>query len=454
VKLFGLEIKRAGAAMVPSTTSGGWWPLIREPFSGAWQRNRERHADSVVAHHAVYACVTLIAADIGKLRAKLVQLQPSGIWQETTSAAFSPVLVKPNSYQNHIQFKEAWITSKLLKGNTYVLKQRDQRGVVVALHVLDPMRVQVLVSPDGFVFYQVSDDWLAKVEESTVVPASEIIHDRMNCLFHPLVGVSPLFAATTAAKIGLNIQDSSEGFFGNNANPGGVLTAPATISKATADRLQEQWSAEYSGRNSGKIAVLGDGLKFEPMRMTSVDAQTIEHLKWTAETVCSTFHVPPFKVGIGQMPTYQNGEILNQIYYSDCLQALIEQWEACMDDGLGLSSPKERGLLGVELDVEALLRMDLKTQIEALSTGVKSGILAPNEARAKVDQPPVEGGETPYLQQQNYSLAALARRDEQPAPSDPIPPSQRSLEIVNWNPAALKAASAANIREAEELSWR
>jgi phage portal protein BeeE len=28
-----------------------------------------------------------------------------------------------------------------------------------------------------------------------IVPAREIIHDRFNCLFHPLVGISPLYAA-------------------------------------------------------------------------------------------------------------------------------------------------------------------------------------------------------------------------------------------------------------------
>jgi phage portal protein BeeE len=39
--------------------------------------------------------------------------------------------------------------------------------------------------------------------------------------------------------------------------------------------------------------------------------------------------------------------------------------------------------------------------------------LSPNEARAVVNLPPVAGGESPYLQQQNWPLAALADR---PAP--------------------------------------
>ena len=124
--------------------------MIRESFAGAWQENKEISVDTALSYHAVYTCITLIANDIGKLRIKLVQQDPTtGVWAETASPAFSPVLRKPNRYQNHIQFKEYWMMSKLSRGNTYVLKQRDARGIVTALYILDPMRVRPLVSPDG-----------------------------------------------------------------------------------------------------------------------------------------------------------------------------------------------------------------------------------------------------------------------------------------------------------------
>ena len=47
------------------------------------------------------------------------------------------------------------MTSKLIHGNTYVLKQRDRRGVVVANYILDPTRVKPLVSADGGVYYEI-----------------------------------------------------------------------------------------------------------------------------------------------------------------------------------------------------------------------------------------------------------------------------------------------------------
>lgn len=46
-----------------------------------------------------------------------------------------------------------------------------------------------------------------------------------------------------------------------------------------------------------------------------------------------------------------------------------------------------------------------------LKEGTLSGIFSPNEARATLGLPPVVGGESPLMQQQNYSLSALAKRD-------------------------------------------
>jgi HK97 family phage portal protein len=424
LRLLGYEIRVTKALPVLSRVSenrGGWhpWSIIREPYTGAWQRNDEWTVDTVLANPTVFACVTLIAQDVGKLRPRLVELE-GGIWTETTSPAFSPILRKPNAFQNYIQFKETWVTSKLIRGNTYVLKQRDRRGIVTRLHVLDPSRVKPLVSSDGAVYYELAADNIPGIEEVVTVPADEIIHDRMNCLFHPLVGIAPLYACGLAADMGQKILSSSDSFFANGASPSGILTAPATIPPETAKRLKEHWDSQYTGDNSGKVAVLGDGLKFEPMRMTSVDAQLTEQLEATAEMICTAYHVPPFKIGLGSAPTMANvAAVENQKYYSDCLQAHIESYELLMDDALGIgeATPLDGGkILGVELDLDSLFRMDEGTLMTTLDVGVGAGIISPNEARKRIGLKPVEGGESPMAQQQNYSLAALAKRDAQDDP--------------------------------------
>ncbi|RVJ03362.1 phage portal protein [Sinorhizobium medicae] len=437
MRLFGLSITRAAAtdekAMSPVNQGRGWWRIL-EPYSGAWQQNVEVRYNSVLSNHADFACRTLIASDIAKLRIKLVAKDSDGIWSETSNSAYSPVLRKPNHYQNRIQFMESWVLSKLQRGNAVILKQRDGRGVVQRLYVLDWANVTPLVSDDGSVFYQLNTDSLSGLPESVTVPAREVIHDRFNCFFHPLVGLSPIFAGGLAAMQGLAIQSDSTLFFRNGAQPGGVLTAPGAISDETARRLKEYWDNNFSGKNAGKVAVLGDNLKYEAMRAKAVDSQLIEQLKWTAEVICSTYHVPPYKIGVGAMPSHNNIQSLNVEYYSQCLQVLLESIELCLDEGLGMGEN-----IGTEFDTDNLLRMDSVTQMEVLDKS--KGIMSPNEQRKKLELKPKTGGDSPMLQQQNFSLEALSKRDALADPFGPSP-APAPAEPANDNATEAEARSA------------
>jgi HK97 family phage portal protein len=304
------------------------------------------------------------------------------------------------------------------------------------------------VSDSGDVFYQLRTDHLSGLTTDVVVPAREIIHDIMIALFHPLIGVSPIFACGLAATQGLKIQNNSTKFFENMSRPSGVLTAPGSIADATAARLKTAWETNFGGDNIGKVAVLGDGLKYEAMTITPLDAQLIEQLKMSAETVCSCFHVPPYMVGVGPSPPYNNIEALNQQYYSQCLQTKIESIELLLDEGLGLVDTD--AAYGVELDLDALLRMDTATRYDTWGKAIGAGFMSPNQARAKEDWAPVAGGDTPYMQEQNWPLQHLASREipERPPTSPAAPPSSdEDLEDPEMDDEEVKTFAMKSLHE-------
>jgi len=304
------------------------------------------------------------------------------------------------------------------------LKQRDDRGVVSALYVLDPARVTPLIAPDGAVYYGLKRDDLTGVGDGLppgqdlVVPAREIIHDPMVTLFHPLVGVTPLYACGLAAQQGLTIQTKSEQFFRGGSHPGGVLTAPGEIGEEQATRIKKYWEENFSGANIGRVAVVGKGLKYEAMTVNAADAQLIEQLNWTAQQVCTCYHVPPALLDLGAAANVTDLEALLQKYHSQCIQSLLINFETSLDEGLELNAP-----LGTEFDIDDLLWMVTATKTKAAAEGIGSGALSPDEARFKYfGLGKVAGGATPYMQQQNFSLAALAKRDADDPFSKPAPP--------------------------------
>lgn len=427
MNLFGLSItRRTKAAVAPVSipwanvpARAGWFSTIKESFSGAWQRNVTLSVPDAMTHHVVWACVTLIASDISKLWVSLVEESAEGITTDVTNPAYTPVLRKPNHYQTRIKFYESWMLCKLLRGNAYALKQRDRRGVVTSMYLLDPQRVTPLVAPDSSVYYQVSQDNLSRVPEpGIVVPASEMFHDLMVPLYHPLCGVSPLHALALPILQALNAESHATKVFQNGALPAGILTTPQHISTETAQYLEKYWTENYSGHPE-KIAALGDGLEFKALGlMTALDTQLIDQLKWTAEAICTAFHVPPFMVGVGPLPAYNNIEVLTIQYYQQCLHQLIECLEEVLTLGLSVSDP-----LSVEFDLRGLLRMDTATRVRTATEGIRGGLMAPNEGRKWINLPSVDGGDSVYMQQQQFSLEALAERDENKPFSKPAPPA-------------------------------
>lgn len=415
-----------------------YWGRVNESFTGAWQKNVTLDAnESLLRNSAVYCCVTGIAADISKMRIKLDR-NDDGIWNEITSGSpWLPVLRRPNHYLNRIKFLEQWILSKLLQGNAYALKERDARGVVTALYILDPRRVTPLVADNGDVYYQLGQDQLSHLTNDTaVVPASEMIHDMMPAIWHPLVGMPPIYACALAATVSNKISNHAASFFENRSLPGGILTAPGHIGEDTAERLKKDFEKKYSGENIGRLLVAGDGLKFEAMQMTAEASQLAEQYKLNTEDIARAFHYPLFKLG-GPLPPYAgNAEVLQLSYYTDCLQPLIESLELSLDEGLSLPAGQ-----GTELDLDNLMRMDTTSLYETNSKAVGGGWMAPDEARFKANLESVPGGAVPYLQQQNYSLEALAKRDAQadpfasktpviPKPPEPpqLPPPAKQLD--------------------------
>lgn len=407
MRLFGFDISRKSSAVnvekalsnVP--VSRGWWPLIKEPFTGAWQRNKEERLDTLLNYPALYACISRIATDIGKLPFSLKSRNANGTWSEIDSPAFSPVLRKPNHYQTGQQFREYWALSRLTQGNTYVLKERDQRGVVVGLYILDPCRVMPLIADNGEVFYQLYTDNLNLLPdgfEPLIVPASEIIHDRCICPFHPLIGLPPIAAAYLPTLKNMRILRSSAEFFGNNANPSGILSAPGAISDDTAKRLSDHWNTNFTGENSGKVAVVGDGLSFVALNSKSVDSQMVEQLRYSDEQICQPFGIPPFKIGLGTIPSGLGVDAINQLYYDDALQAPIQAMETLLTEGLNAMPYK------VDMDESVLMRMDAGKKAEYHKTLIDGSIETINEGRLDFNLPPLDGGDTVYKQQQDYPL--------------------------------------------------
>lgn len=390
---------------------GGSWVRIFDSFPGAWQADISLDQPSILRFSAVFRSIAIISKDIAKLGLH-TQALIDDVWVNNSTAK-GRVLRRPNSFQTSFQFLMWWVISLLIDGNTYCFISRDiTTGNVRKLIVLNPNIVTPLISDSGDVFYRIDGTYklAGLMQVNLVVPASEMIHQTYLTLNHPLIGNSPLQVAGNAASTGTNLTKFLKRF--NPNRPAGVLEAPEGISTAQANAIRATWKEFMKPENEDAIPVLEKGLEFKAITMEAVKAQILEAVDWSTKDVATAFGVPLWKLNAAALPAGSAAEAWENLYYKDTVQPIIEDMELLLGEALGFNTNRTR----VQFDAMKILRMNNSARIRFWKDGISAGAFKPNEARADFGLLPVDGGDTPYLQQQNFSLAALAKRDAQDDP--------------------------------------
>lgn len=405
-----------GGNSIPAPSHG----YTHEPFPGAWQRNQECLGPQGI-FSAVYACVQTIAGDIAKLPPRVLLERADGAREEYARHPAGRVLWYPNAYQTRVDFWGQFMASALFTGNTYVLLVRDARNVIDSMHILDPRKVRAMIAADGSIWYHTQQKQIVEALQAEYIPAREILHHRLLCLNHPLVGVTPIYAAAYSAAAGLVIQQNALDFFSNMSRASGVLTTPGNPSKEVLTRIKTEWDANFKGRNLGSTAVLGGGVKWEPLTINAEDAQLIETLRWTVEDIARCFRVPMYMISDASRISYKNSEQLWRNYYTQTLQYHLESIEARIDQAFELA-----GDVYVDFDLDTIFGSEFDVRMTAYREAINAGVMTINEARRKERLPPREGGDEPLVQKQYVPLsmlATLAEKESAPPPEpEPVPP--------------------------------
>lgn len=365
------------------------WPL------NYWQTGQSANAGT---NEVVYACVQAYARTIAQLPGKHMRRNSEGYEEEVTDSPLAKVMGKPNSYQTRSDLLLNATSSLLYDGNAYILAIRNQRFEIEELHLMPPHACNPIVSK-GEIFYHVSPDKVSGIENAMIAPARDVGHIRLNTPHDPLIGETPVYAASTSVAINRLISGHQSKFFENMSRPSGILETDEKLKPEQVAELRKRWEEQSTGLNSGKVPILSWGIKWKPMSLNSVDAQLIEAQKMSVERIASVYGVPLPIIGVLDDATYSNVHNLINFWKANGLGFVLEHIEQNIAVLFGLP-PGER----FELDTKRLLRTDMVARIDALTKGITGGLYAPNEGRKEEGLPPVDGGDMPRVQQQMVPL--------------------------------------------------
>jgi HK97 family phage portal protein len=274
----------------------------------------------------------------------------------------------------------------LLWGNAYAQIIRDGRGNVLALYPLLPDKMMVDRTSTGELYYEYQKD-----TGSVVLRADEVFHIP-GLGFDGLVGHSPIAMAKNAIGMAIATEEYGAKFFANGANPGGVLEHPGIVKDPK--RVRDSWNAVYQGSaNAHRIAVLEEGMKFQPIGIPPEQAQFIATRKFQLNEIARIFRIPPHMIGDLEKSSFSNIEQQSLEFVKYTLDPWVVRWEQAIQRAL--FSEDEKRQYFVRFNVDGLLRGDYLSRMNGYSIGVQNGFLSPNCVRELENMnliPEEEGG--------------------------------------------------------------
>lgn len=343
---------------------------------------------------AVFSCVRVLGESVAQLPFGIYQTRDDGgSDKEVTHPLYRLLHYQPNDWQTSFEFREYLMACLNLRGNFYAFKNivgSGSRRRVAELLPLPPDSVTPRQDENWCVSYEVRFPG----KGTQVLPKGNMLHIKGLSL-DGFTGVSPIRYQRESIGLAMAAEKHGARTFKNGALPGGILYHPKQLTDKAAERLKESWEASYSGENTGKTAILEDGMKWEKMSMTNEDAQYLETRKFQRSEIAGIYRVPAHMINDLEKATFSNIEhqALSFVVYS--LTPWLVRIEQAFWRDLLTREEQEKGLY-FRLNVDGLLRGDSKSRATALQIQRQNGIINANEWRSLENMNPIEGGDV-YL---------------------------------------------------------
>ena len=368
-------------------------------FMGGSTSGKPVNERSAMQMTAVYSCVRILAEAVAGLPLHLYKYTDTGGKEKAIDHPLYQLLHdEPNPEMSSFVFRETLMTHLLLWGNAYAQIIRNGKGEVLALYPLMPNKMSVDRDEDGQLYYtyQRSNEEAHTMEGASVkLKPTDVLHIP-GLGFDGLVGYSPIAMAKNAIGMAIACEEFGAKFFANGAAPSGVLEHPGTIKDPA--RVRDAWQSQFGGSsNSGKVAVLEEGMKYTPISISPEQAQFLETRKFQINEIARIFRVPPHMVGDLEKSSFSNIEQQSLEFVKYTLDPWIIRWEQSMMRVL--LSVDEKQEYFVKFNLEGLLRGDYQSRMNGYSIARQNGWMSANDIREleNLDRIPAEQGGDLYL---------------------------------------------------------
>ena len=317
----------------------------------------------------------VISGAIGELPAKVVDDDGMPI----PEAPRFGLLDDPDPDFPRFEVYEAWAFDVCVEGNAigWVVSRDPDTGAPLTTWQVPYSRVSVedwpnIGRPKAYRFFG-----------QTVSPG-EVLHFRGVRRAWSSEGMNPIEAyLRRAVSHSLALDNSSIDAATVGLGSGAFLKIEDTVTASMRDQIKQDWADAFSEATNAP-PILGKGADLVPIRRDPNALQLIEARQFSAIEVAVMMGVKPGLIGL---PTPESNAYTSALMdATHFVRFTLGPWLARFGQVLARQLPDE---YQVKFDSTKLLTPDFVERMQAYATGIKSGMLDPDEARGWEGLPPM-----------------------------------------------------------------
>lgn len=230
-----------------------------------------------------------------------------------------------------------------------------------------------------------------------VYQAADVIDVSFMLKANQLEVYSPIGNCARAINLALSMEAYASGFFAGGGVPPLALVGPMPAGAEAVKRAQADIKRAITAAKAKNDAVfpIPAGYDLKPVGFDPEKGQMTEARRFQIEEIARAYNLPPVFLQDLTHGTFSNTE-QQDLHLT---KHVIAQWAKAFEEecNLKLFGQKKNGRY-VEHNMDALMRGDFKTRMEALAKGVQTALLTPDEARGLENRPPMPNGDRLYIQ--------------------------------------------------------
>lgn len=381
-----------------SLTDGSFWA----EWSAANNYSGKRvSVNSALQLSAAWACVRLISETLSTLPMNLYHDSDGAKTPARGHQLYALLHNQPNADMTAVVFWQAFVSSMLLWGNTYI-EIRKSGGVITSLEFLQPALVTCRRLESGAIEWKYNDPVTKRVR---TIPESRMWHTPAFTV-DGITGLSPIAMGANVFGSSMAADEASAHTFKNGMKSAGLVTMDAVLKPEQREDVR-QHVKKVSGE--GGVMVIEKGTGFQQLSMNPQDAELLSTRAFNVEEICRWFRVPPFMVGHSEKSTSWGTGIESQMM--GFVTFVLRPWCVRIEQSVrkSLLLPAERSIYTPEFSLEGLLRGDSQARAAFYSTMTQNGAMSRNEVRRLENLQPVDGGDALTVQSNMIPLDMLGQ---------------------------------------------